>query len=78
MLTTTLSTEESLPNPAWEILDTEEQWQEFSQPFGNDASPAESTPQLVQSSLLLDGLRCAACSGIIEQGFGHHGYSVCP
>lgn len=68
MLTTTLSTEESLPNPAWEILDTEEQWQEFSQPFGENTSQTENAPRLVQSSLLLDGLRCAACSGIIEHG----------
>lgn len=34
----------------------------FSQPVGDEAHP------LVQSSLLLDGLRCAACSGIIERG----------
>jgi len=63
LLTNNLTSEEVLPNPAWGILDTEEQWQEFSEPFGNDASQP-----LVQSSLLLDGLRCAACSGIIEQG----------
>lgn len=43
-------------------MDTEEQWQSFSQPVTDAAQP------LVQSSLLLDGLRCAACSGIIEQG----------
>ena len=63
MLTTNLIAEEAVPNPAWTILDTEEQWQEFSEPFGSDASQP-----LVQSNLLLDGLRCAACSGIIEQG----------
>ena len=65
MLTNTFAseTEEVLPNPAWAILDTEDQWQQFSQPFGNDP-----TQPLVQSNLLLDGLRCAACSGIIEQG----------
>ncbi len=63
MLTNTFTAEDVLPNPAWAILDTEDQWQEFSQPVGNDASQP-----LVQSSLLLDGLRCAACSGIIEQG----------
>jgi len=63
LLTDNLTTEEALPNAAWTILDTEEQWQEFSEPFGdNTAQP------LVQSNLLLDGLRCAACSGIIEQG----------
>ena len=47
---------------SWTILDTEDQWQSFSQPLDNSAEP------LVQSSLLLDGLRCAACSGIIERG----------
>lgn len=63
MLTNTFTTEDAPPNPAWEILDTEEQWQEFSQPVGQ-----ETSQPLVQSNLLLDGLRCAACSGIIEQG----------
>lgn len=48
-------------NPAWAILDTEEQWQEFSE-------PVPEHQDLVKSNLLLDGLRCAACSGIIEQG----------
>ncbi|NOT16296.1 MAG: cation-translocating P-type ATPase [Methylotenera sp.] len=63
MLPNDLTTEQATPNAAWTILDTEDQWQAFSQPFGNDA-----TAPLVQSDLLLDGLRCAACSGIIEQG----------
>lgn len=63
MLTNSLTADEALPNPAWSILDTEDQWQEFSEPFGGDASQP-----LVQSNLLLDGLHCAACSGIIEQG----------
>lgn len=63
MLTNTLTDEDISPNPAWTILDTEDQWQAFSQPFEHDASKS-----LVQSNLLLDGLRCAACSGIIEQG----------
>lgn len=56
------SLESSETNKSWMILDTEEQWQSFSQPVTDAAQP------LVQSSLLLDGLRCAACSGIIEQG----------
>lgn len=47
------------------ILDTQDQWQAFSQPAGNDP-----THSLVESSLLLDGLRCAACSGTIERGLG--------
>jgi P-type Cu2+ transporter len=47
------------------ILDTEDQWQAFSQAAGNDP-----THSLVESSLLLDGLRCAACSGTIERGLG--------
>ena len=63
MLTNTFYEKTSKPNPAWEILDTQEQWQNFSQQI--DDNPAQS---LVQSSLLLDGLRCAACSGIVEQG----------
>jgi Cu2+-exporting ATPase len=63
LLTTDLTADETLSNPAWTILDTEDQWQEFSEPFGNNAEQA-----LVQSNLLLDGLRCAACSGIIEEG----------
>ncbi|MDP3818755.1 MAG: cation-translocating P-type ATPase [Methylotenera sp.] len=63
MLTNASATEANLPNPAWVILDTQDQWQAFSQPVGND--PALP---LVQSSLLLDGLRCAACSGIVERG----------
>ncbi|MDP3088346.1 MAG: cation-translocating P-type ATPase [Methylotenera sp.] len=63
MLTNTLATEDISPNPSWTILDTQEQWQRFSQPFGDDPSQ-----KLVQSSLLLDDLRCAACSGIVERG----------
>jgi Cu2+-exporting ATPase len=61
-------------NDAWQILDTEEQWQKFSQPFkSNPSSLASSTQEvaentLIQSHLLVDGLRCAACSGIIEHG----------
>ena len=69
MLTNPLNAEYPSTNPAWEILDTEEQWQEFSQPVeGNTAQPNSTNTPLVQSSLMLDGLRCAACSGIIEQG----------
>lgn len=63
MLTSHLAAEDTLLNPAWTILDTEDQWQEFSQPFGDNTSQ-----HLVQSNLLLGGLRCAACAGIIEQG----------
>ena len=63
MLTNTFTTEPAIPNPSWTILDTQDQWQRFSQPFGDD--PAHP---LVQSSLLLDDLRCAACSGIVERG----------
>jgi Cu2+-exporting ATPase len=55
--------ENGIANPSWSILDTQEQWQAFSQPVGDDIAQP-----LVQSSLLLDGLRCAACSGIIERG----------
>lgn len=57
--------ESNSPNPSWVILDTQDQWQAFSQPAGNDPSHS-----LVESSLLLDGLRCAACSGTIERGLG--------
>ncbi len=63
MLTEHLTPEQASSNPAWTILDQEEQWQAFSEPVEGDA-----THPLVKSSLLLDGLRCAACSGIIEQG----------
>jgi len=63
LLTNPFATENLSPNPAWTILDTQEQWQRFSQPFGDDPSQ-----KLVQSSLLLNDLRCAACSGIIERG----------
>lgn len=52
-----------MSNPSWAILDTQDQWQNFSQPYGDDPEKP-----LVQSSLLLDGLRCAACSGTIERG----------
>lgn len=63
MLANTFTAENSVINPAWIILDTEDQWTSFSQSYGQDLSSP-----LVESSLLLDGLRCAACSGIIEQG----------
>lgn len=62
-LTAETIAENGITNPSWSILDSQEQWQAFSQPVGNDP-----TQPLVQSSLLLDGLRCAACSGIIERG----------
>ena len=62
MQTEYFNTERTLPNPAWAILDSEEQWQEFSEPV------EDHTQNLVKSNLLLDGLRCAACSGIIEEG----------
>jgi P-type Cu2+ transporter len=63
--TALFSNESNSPNPSWVILDTEDQWQAFSQAAGNDP-----THSLVESSLLLDGLRCAACSGTIERGLG--------
>ena len=61
-ITEQTTSEQARLNPAWTILDTEEQWQEFSEPVTDD------TQNLIKSNLLLDGLRCAACSGIIEQG----------
>jgi len=63
LLTSTYAIDENAPNPAWTILDSQDQWQSFSQPANNDPENP-----LVQSSLLLDGLHCAACSGIIEHG----------
>jgi len=66
LLTNTFSAEDTPSNAAWTILDTEDQWQAFSKPIANQ--DIQSSQQLVQSDLLLDGLRCAACSGIIEQG----------
>ena len=69
MLTSTsiaaFNQEEKSPNPSWEILDTQDQWQAFSKPAANDP-----TGKLVDSSLILGGLRCAACSGTIERGLG--------
>ncbi len=62
-LTAEIIADTSAANSSWSILDTQDQWQSFSQPVGDDP-----TQPLVQSSLLLDGLRCAACSGIIERG----------
>lgn len=64
---TSFTAEATSPNPSWTILDTEEQWQSFSQPFTSTPATEPAQP-LVQSSLLLDGLHCAACSGIIEHG----------
>lgn len=63
MLANAFTTEAISPHSSWTILDTQDQWQSFSQPVDNDPSQP-----LVQSSLLLDGLHCAACSGIIEHG----------
>ncbi len=59
---TNLSTD-SLQNAAWEVLDDEKQWRLFSQTI-NQADGST----LVESQFLLDGLHCAACSGIIEHG----------
>jgi len=63
LLTSTFAVDETPQNPAWTILDNQDQWQSFSQLVGNDPEKV-----LVQSSLLLEGLHCAACSGIIEHG----------
>lgn len=54
-----------MSNDAWTILDTEAEWSRFSQPV---PAPGENSTELVQSNILLDGLYCAACSGIIEEG----------
>ena len=54
-----------MSNDAWTILDTEEEWSRFSQPL---PASSKNSPELVQSNILLDGLYCAACSGIIEEG----------
>jgi Cu2+-exporting ATPase len=51
-----------MPSSPWTILDQQDQWQSFSEMVGSDSQ------QLVQSSLLLEGLRCAACTHTIEQG----------
>lgn len=48
----TYAVDENAPNPAWTILDSQDQWQSFSQLANNDPENP-----LVQSSLLLDGLR---------------------
>jgi len=57
---------------AWTVLDTPEQWLQFSQTISdattNPATQRTGTTALVESQLLLNGLYCAACSGIIERG----------
>ncbi|MBM3350389.1 MAG: cation-translocating P-type ATPase [Betaproteobacteria bacterium] len=68
MLPNDPTSEEILSNPAWQILDTEDQWQEFSQSLAASTEQGGMADTLVQSNLLLDGLHCAACSGIVEQG----------
>lgn len=55
-------TAQNLPSSPWTILDRQDQWQRFSETVGSDSE------QLVSSSLLLEGLRCAACTHTIEQG----------
>lgn len=60
--TTAQSLMPTLPSSPWTILDQQDQWQSFSESVGSDSQ------QLVQSSLLLEGLRCAACSHTIENG----------
>ncbi len=52
----------TLPSSPWTILDHQDQWQSFSESVGDQSQ------QLVQSSLLLEGLRCAACTHTIERG----------
>lgn len=54
---------DSLENAAWEVLDDEKQWRLFSQTINQTDGST-----LVESQFLLDGLHCAACSGIIEHG----------
>ncbi len=63
MLINTFIDDSPKTNPSWVVLDTEDQWLTFSQPYSDD----QSIP-LLESSFLLDGLRCAACSGNIEKG----------
>jgi len=53
------------------ILDTPDQWLSFSQsPPTQQYGNQHSDTSLVESTLLLDGIHCAACSGIIERGLG--------
>lgn len=47
----------------WQVLDYEDQWNQFSKNIIDD-----SNQTLVESHFLLDGLHCAACAGIIEEG----------
>jgi len=62
------SDENQSVHDAWTILDTEEQWSRFSQPVQKNGAGDTTTLNLIQSNLLVEGLRCAACSGIIEEG----------
>lgn len=66
-----------LSNPArrlsaWTVLDSPEQWLQFSQTVRNTNVSTnallENNAQCIESQLLLNGLYCAACTGIIEQG----------
>lgn len=48
---------------AWDVLDEASQWEAFSKSVGQDPEIP-----LIESQFLLEGLHCAACAGIIEQG----------
>jgi len=48
---------------SWLVLDQAAEWDAFSIDVSKDQSKS-----LIQSEFLLDGLHCAACSGIVEHG----------
>lgn len=47
----------------WDVLDEASQWEGFSKSVSQDPENP-----LIESQFLLEGLHCAACAGIIEQG----------
>ncbi len=50
---------------AWTLLDERDEWLEFSRPVGGAAEAA--TSGLWESSVVFEGMHCAACAGTIEQ-----------
>ena len=48
-------------DPAWTLLDEQDEWLEFSRP----ADAAE--PGVWESTVVFEGMHCAACAGTIEQ-----------
>jgi len=50
---------------AWVLLDERDEWLEFSRPVGAPGAAADTG--LWESSVVFEGMHCAACAGTIEQ-----------